>query len=307
MSEAAEDELLARWMLGYAGRRAALKQANRSIWEAVKDRLKDDGLNFFRVDRRVKSRRSLEAKLRRKTPDGTLKYANGLDDIDDVLGIRVITYLEVDVHRAISAIERSFKVLERVNKTEEQKNKGQFGYCGQHLILKVDPDLGPGTCSPHAGQRFELQFRTILQHAWAEFEHDIRYKGRHPAPPVVNRAFTLASALIELTDKEFGTINEVVAAKEAEGGLRSLADGTEVLTGRTLRVILEQQLPKHPRSKASNYKWMVKILKSQDISTPQQVSALLEQADWDRMAKRMEYKIQPGHVRAIDDFLLSRF
>lgn len=55
-----------------------------------------------------------------------------------------------------------------------------------------------------------MQVRTILQHAWAEFEHDIRYKGSVPEEdaPDLNRRFTLAAGLLELADREFSAIRE---------------------------------------------------------------------------------------------------
>lgn len=49
--------------------------------------------------------------------------------------------------------------------------------------------------------------KTVLQHAWAEFEHDIRYKSSGDVNPAINRAFTLASGLIELADDQFVTIH----------------------------------------------------------------------------------------------------
>ena len=45
----------------------------------------------------------------------------------------------------------------------------------------------------------------MLQHAWAEFEHAIRYKGTIPEEhaPDLDRRFTLAAGLLELADREF--------------------------------------------------------------------------------------------------------
>src|SRR3712207_8959618 len=47
-------------------------------------------------------------------------------------------------------------------------SEGRFGYASRHLLLGLD------------GRRVQVQVRTVLQHAWAEFEHATRYKGQVP-------------------------------------------------------------------------------------------------------------------------------
>ena len=61
-----------------------------------------------------------------------------------------------------------------------------------------------------AGRNVQVQIRTVLQHAWAEFEHDIRYKGTVPPEHAhdFDRRFTLAAGLLELADQEFATIRD---------------------------------------------------------------------------------------------------
>ena len=59
-----------------------------------------------------------------------------------------------------------------------------------------------------------MQVRTVLQHAWAEFEHDIRYKGTIPEEhaPDPDRRFTLTAGLLELADREFSKIRDRLQA-----------------------------------------------------------------------------------------------
>jgi len=157
----------------------------------------------------------------------------------------VITYLERDVDRAREALSGSFREVEHIDKTAQQKSKGGFGYSGQHLVLEVPEETPPNGCANHRGLRFEVQLRTVLQHAWAEFEHDIRYKEQGELPLEVHRAFTLASGLIELADKEFSTIEAVVArGKAADQQDTARSDGAATpLTTESLEGILESALP----------------------------------------------------------------
>lgn len=298
-------ELIDQWLKEYAAAQQHTRAAASAIQDAIAARLDDDGLNYHAIDYRVKDHQSLEQKLRRRNNDGSLKYPDGLNAIDDVIGIRVITFLQLDVERAMTALRNSFEVIAHVDKTAEQREKGEFGYSGQHLVLRVS-DTAPNGCRSFVGERFEVQFRTILQHAWAEFEHDIRYKSAGPVPPEVNRAFTLASGLIELADNQFSTISNVVAAEKAnpEESTRLLHVD---LTGEALERILEQALPNNPRSRVEQYEWLQQLLEIHGITTVAQASELIGSADWDSIAQKIQYKFAPGHVRAADDLLLVAF
>ena len=300
------DRLIEQWLEEYAASQHEKRAAANAIQDAIAARLDDDGLNYHAIEYRVKDHQSLEQKLRRCNPDGNLKYADGLRGIDDIIGIRVITFLQLDVERAMTALRNSFDVIAHVDKTAEQREKGEFGYSGQHLVLRISELTAPNGCRNHIGERFEVQFRTILQHAWAEFEHDIRYKSAGPVPPEVNRAFTLASGLIELADNQFSTISSVVAAEKANPG-EAVRFLPVALTGEALESILEQALPSNPRSRVEQYEWLRELLEIHGVTTVQQASELVASADWDAISRKVQYKFAPGHVRAADDLLLVRY
>jgi putative GTP pyrophosphokinase len=54
----------------------------------------------------------------------------------------------------------------------------------------------------------EIQTRSILQHAWAEIEHDLGYKSRQEVPKLIRRKFSRLAGLLELVDQEFITIRD---------------------------------------------------------------------------------------------------
>ncbi|WP_051299597.1 GTP pyrophosphokinase [Arthrobacter castelli] len=295
-----------KWMREYSDDDSKYKSASKAILAAVRARLDDDGLNYHVVDERVKESKSLRRKLSRTLSDGSPKYINGTDDIDDIIGLRVITYLNEDVELAMAALRGSFNEIEHVDKTSEQKRKGEFGYSGQHLVLQIGQTKPPNGCSAYTGQRFEVQVRTVLQHAWAEFEHDVRYKAASRARPEINRAFTLASGLIELADQQFTEINKMVSGQKAEGEV-PIDDDDDVLTGSGLLTILEGNLPDNPRSKMEQYGWLVELFNANGVTTASKASSILGSADWQFIRDRIKYKFDPGHVRIVDDFLLNRW
>ncbi len=300
---------VSQWLREYTGDQQRFADGSRAVCRAVEARLKDDGLNYHHVSARVKTVPSVEMKLKRRMADDSPKYSNGLPDLDDLVGVRVITFLERDVGRARTALSSSFQEIEHIDKTAEQKASGGFGYSGQHLVLEVPDAEPPIGCAQHRGLKFEVQLRTVLQHAWAEFEHDIRYKEHSVLPPEVHRAFTLASGLIELADKEFSTIDNVVAQgrSAATQDLARTGEAASLLTADALEGVLEGVLPDNPRSKAEHYSWLTEVLEVNGITTISDATELFDSADWTFIRRRIEYKFPPGHVRAADDYLLQKF
>ena len=68
--------------------------------------------------------------------------------------------------------------------------------------------------------------RTVLQHAWAEFEHDIRYKSPDGViDPRIDRAFALAAGLIELADQQFDQVAAILDEEHGDGAGGAAAAG----------------------------------------------------------------------------------
>lgn len=174
--------------------RAEALRARVSQWLAAETSLK-----VHSVTARVKSRESLEGKLAR--PD---KSYGALWDVTDLVGLRVITYFEDDVDRVGRIIEERLAVrfADSVDK-RHRRDAGAFGYRSLHYVF----GLRDGDDSPlPAEARCELQARSVLDHAWAEIEHDLGYKSQDAVPLAVRRRLHRLAGLLELADQEFVAI-----------------------------------------------------------------------------------------------------
>lgn len=160
--------------------------------------------NIHSFNSRIKSRRSLERKISR--PDKTY---HSLDDISDILGLRIVTYFENTVEDIASLIESHLSV--DFSKSVDKRKSGDsshFGYRSLHYVCSLKNPRPDPQSSAAGSIQFEVQIRTILQHAWAEIEHDLGYKSEESIPQEFRRRFSRLAGLLEIADAEFSSIRE---------------------------------------------------------------------------------------------------
>lgn len=163
----------------------------------IEDYLKNLLGSLGRIDRisaRVKSVDRFLSKAA-KVEDGKLKYEDPLNQIQDQVGARIVTFYASDVERIRLEIEKYFKYIESQKLVPESEK--EFGYEGRHFILFVPEDLIDDTVRREESvELFELQIKTLFQHAWSEAEHDLGYKPSVKLTSDQNRrlAFTAAQA-----------------------------------------------------------------------------------------------------------------
>ena len=169
-----------------------LNQTAESVRASLKKALDDAGLIIAALECRVKTEKSLAGKLELKGS----KYAS-LADITDIIGLRVITFYIDDVDKVASAVERLFKV-DWENSVDKRKlhDIDSFGYLSLHYICKTQ----------ECPYRFEIQMRTVLQHAWANMNHDTGYKTGVEIPKRYLRDMSRIAGILELVDDEFSRI-----------------------------------------------------------------------------------------------------
>lgn len=274
---------------------------------AIEDVLSDAGLTYDHVTARVKEWRSLRSKSRKRRPDGMLMYPHPWQDIHDLIGVRVTTYHSTEIPRIIEALTEVFEVRRSVDKTAQTRVSGSFGYGSHHLILRVPPARVAPVLQAYAGREFEVQIRTVLQHAWAEFEHDIRYKRRGNTgklAPEVDRAFTLAAGLIELADQQF----DLIAAQQSATDTTAPIDLDVKFTAETLPGIIALLHGNTiPQSRLEHYHWLEELLHAHGLTTVAQLTELMSPANLEQVKTALHYTFQPGQVRIIDDLLLAAF
>ena len=172
----------------------------------LKQQLEIANIDTLAVEHRVKKEDSLKGKLERKSD----KY-RFLEDLTDILGLRVICFFGDDVDRVGKVIEKLF-VVDWENSVDKRAliKANTFGYLSLHYVCSLPEgrDYPADLC----GRKFEIQVRTTLQHTWACIEHDMGYKGEFGIPRVAVRQFARIAGLLELADDEFVRVRDTVHA-----------------------------------------------------------------------------------------------
>lgn len=124
----------------------------------------------YQLSRRLKSRESLAEKIRRKRGAG--KIYKRLSNIEDIMGIRIVFYTELDRKKFIKDFSKTIGGVLQISETSKVT-----GYRSTHATVTLNKDRTRLIeYKKFQGLKCEIQMTLILNHAWAEVEHDILYK-----------------------------------------------------------------------------------------------------------------------------------
>ena len=173
-----------------------LEKLSDDAYDLLSHPLRDQGIYVTAIERRIKTEKSLARKLALK---GT-KYKR-IDDITDLVGLRVITVYTDEVDQVAVIVKNIFDIdwQESVDK-RKLHDLNSFGYNSLHYICRLKT----------GGLRFELQMRTALQHVWSTIMHDTGYKGDVKIPREYLRQFNRLAGMMELLDDEFSRLRFVL-------------------------------------------------------------------------------------------------
>ena len=235
------------------------------------------------------------------------KYSDPLTEITDLGGVRIITFFPDAIATIDKIISDEFYVMERSDKGEKLQDEERFGYQSIHYLVNFSPKRTVlAEYARYAEIILELQVRTILQHAWAEIEHDIQYKSTSVIPREINRRFNALAGMLEIADREFQ------AVQDEDNRLRQMArqmikegeiDEVEI-TPDALKTFLAKTMGVDQRIRWSSYDYLARALRKCGFKTLRQLEDCMRGYDDDELSQLI-YGFRQGQILRCELVLLA--
>lgn len=277
-----------------------------SLEKVLRDCLNAKDVISHSITSRAKDPDSFERKAAQLTPEGTAKYTNPIGQITDKAAARIITYFLSTVEEVEEVINQQFEVLQQEHKVSDDPTR--FGYQSTHYLVKY---LNTRTMLPeYASYRdliAEIQVRTILQHAWAEIEHDIQYKSSSVLPRMIRRRFGALAGLIEIADREFQAIDDENRAIQIEARHQIDVGGDledVEITADSIRAFLDKNYGADGRMSDFSYRWTARLLLDLGFTDLAEVEAAIHNYNDDYIS-RIAYGGRQGQLTRFEAVLFA--
>lgn len=235
------------------------------------------------------------------------KYPNPLADMTDLAGARVITFFPRTLQDVDGVIRKEFDVTEKSDRAQVLIKEERFGYASVHYLVRLkDNRTSLLEYRRFTGLVAEIQVRTILQHAWAEIEHDIQYKSADTIPNDIRRRFMSLAGMLEIADREFQAIQDdderlrLLARKSVQEGR---LDEVEI-TPDALRTYLDKKLGPDGRMTEFSYEFTARLLRTLRFNDFQQIDECIGTYDDDHLS-RVVWGTRQGQITRFEFMLLA--
>jgi len=181
----------------------------QNVKEIIESNLARTGL-LYRIYSRIKQKNSIEEKIQRKG------YVQNGKLVQDVIGLRVMTYFNEDIQVLIDYFSSIFDVidLQYDNLEVNQFNPVRINLvCRMHGELLDEFNVWKNRYSEsfkYIDSTFEIQIRTTLSEGWHEIEHNMRYKCKNEWDSLEGESRLLNGiyATLEISDRTLFTLFE---------------------------------------------------------------------------------------------------
>jgi ppGpp synthetase/RelA/SpoT-type nucleotidyltranferase len=293
--------------VAYEAERGLYEAFAKSAEDVLRGCLAASNIVVHEITSRAKGSESFERKAAQPSPSNPEepKYLNPLMQITDKAAVRIITYFLSTVKEVCSIVETQFEIVEKDERINSDPDR--LGYQSVHYLIKYSPArYNLPEYRRYAGLVAEIQVRTILQHAWAEIEHDVQYKAVATLPDRIRRRFAALAGLIEIADREFQAIEDADRALREEARRKvDLGQLEQVeITPDSLRAYLNKKYGADGRMSDFSYQWTTRTLRRLGFTNLAEVNDCIKDMN-DSYISRVLYGGRQGQLTRFEDVLLA--
>ncbi|MCY3738390.1 MAG: hypothetical protein OXG13_18445 [Gemmatimonadaceae bacterium] len=292
----------------YQRRRPIFEAFAEAVRGIVKEALRAGNIQAASIEARAKEVESFGTKASKPSESDPErpKYPDPLLNITDLAGVRVITFFPKTAETTREVVLQEFEVVEFSDKAA-LLDDDRLGYKSVHFLVKLaSKRLSLPEYSSYKNLVCELQIRTVLQHAWAEIEHDIQYKTASTIPSLIRKRFTALAGLLEIADREFQAIQDEDARVRSEAR-KSVEKGqfAEVeITADALKTYLDRKYTPDARLSEFSYEFAAEMVRALGFEIIEDLDKAITPYDDDRIS-RLLWGSRQGQLTRFEDVLLA--
>jgi ppGpp synthetase/RelA/SpoT-type nucleotidyltranferase len=266
-------------------------------------------VTYHEIEARAKDLDSFSKKVAKPSESDPRnpKYPDPLRQITDLAGARIITFFPKTLSAVDECIKAEFQIVEKTDKSEELEEEGKFGYKSILYLVKMKPErLFLPEYISFDGLIAEIQSRTILQHAWAEMEHDIQYKSVDVIPTSIRRRFIALAGMLEIADCEFQTIQDEDERIRTQARVNVKAGKLEEveITPDALKSYLDERFGADGRMTQFSHDFLARQLRHIGFTNFLQIDECIAGYD-DDLVSRAVWSTRQGQITRFDYMLLA--
>lgn len=195
--------------------------ARRHLLEHVRDRLEQELVRHFegmphidRISFRMKGQASFVKKVE-KNAASEHPYREPLVEVEDQVAGRILVFFLDDVETAVARAQELFASPVESSPRAPALD-AEFGYESYHEVYSIPSWALPAGWGERADvpHMFELQVRTLFQHAYAEPQHDLAYKPTATLTRDQRRELAWVAASAWGADQAFVRVHRTLEGRE---------------------------------------------------------------------------------------------
>lgn len=162
------------------------------------------------ISYRTKDLLSIIKKIKKKQATKEYSY----DHLKDKLGVRIICTYKEDLDK-VDEFLKAFFVLKNIEYKKDLLDFDRLDYLSNHYDACINPNLNQfNDFKDLKDWIFEVQVRTLNQHAWSNTAHSLSYKQEAGISPYLKRRVYRLLSLYEIADDEFSFVNKLLTENE---------------------------------------------------------------------------------------------